>query len=318
MGRLLLQRMLLALVVLALVALIVFVLVELLPGDAATAYLGRNATPEGLERVRAELGLDRPPLTRFLAWSGGLLRGDLGTSLTRQEPINTFMWVRLRNSLLLGLTAALVGFPLAIGLGTVAGITRDKLPDLLLSTISLIGMSLPDFVTGTLLIYLFSIKLQLFPAVTLVKPDAPLLEMLPNIVLPILTLIILLTAYILRVIRTSIIEVMRSDYVRTARGKGLAFLRIIVWHVLPNALLPTLAITALTVAWLIGNLFVIEAVFNYPGIGTLMLTAIHDRDLPLVQSIAVVMAVVYVIANLVADLLTLTLNPRLRSTRTMG
>lgn len=318
MRRLLVQRCSLALIVLALVSLIVFVMVELLPGDAAAAYLGRNATPEGLERVRATLGLDRPAPERFLNWMVGLLRGDLGDSLARQEPINAFMWMRLRNSLLLGLTAALVGFPLAIGLGILAGLTRDRLPDLLISTISLIGMSLPEFVTATLLIYLFSIQLRLFPAVTLVNPDAPLLEMLPNIVLPILTLIILLTAYILRVVRTSIIEVMRSDYIRVARMKGLASPMIILRHALPNALLPTLTIAALTVAWLIGNLFVIEVVFNYPGIGTLMLTAIHDRDLPLVQSIAVVMALIYVLANLLADLLTLLLNPRLRSAPERG
>ncbi len=315
MGKLLVQRLSLALIVLALVSLIVFVMVELLPGDAATAYLGREATPEGLERVRVTLGLDRPAPERFLTWAGGLLRGDLGISLARQEPINSFMWLRLRNSLLLGLSAALVGFPLAIGLGIIAGLTRDRLPDLLLSTVSLIGMSLPEFVTATLLIYLFSIKWQFFPAVTLVNPDAPLLEMLPNIVLPILTLVILLTAYILRVVRTSIIEAMRSDYIRTARSKGLASLWVVLRHALPNALLPTLTIAALTVAWLIGGLFVVETVFNYPGIGTLLLTAIHDRDLPLVQSIAIVMAVIYVIANLGADLLTLVLNPRLRSPR---
>ena len=315
MGRLIVQRFLLALIVLVLVSLIVFVMVELLPGDAATAYLGRNATPEGLERVRVTLGLDRPAPERFLTWAGGLLRGDLGTSLARQEPINSFLWLRLRNSLLLGITAALVGFPLAVGLGILAGLTRDRLPDLLLSTVSLIGMSLPEFVTATLLIYLFSIQWRIFPAVTLVNPDAPLLEMLPNIVLPILTLIIVLTAYILRVVRTSIIEVMRSDYIRTARSKGLASLWVVLRHALPNALLPTLTIAALTIAWLIGGLFVIESVFNYPGIGTLLLTAIHDRDLPLVQSIAVVMAVIYVVANLGADLLTLVLNPRLRSPR---
>ncbi|MEZ4734808.1 MAG: ABC transporter permease [Caldilineaceae bacterium] len=318
MGRLLVQRLSLALIVLALVSLIVFVMVELLPGDAATAYLGRNATPEGLERVRITLGLDRPAPERFLTWAGGLLRGDFGISLARQEPINSFLWLRLRNSLLLGVIAALVGFPLAIGLGIVAGLTRDRLPDLLLSTVSLIGMSLPEFVTATLLIYLFSIQWRLFPAVTLVNPDAPLLELLPNLVLPILTLIILLTAYILRVVRTSIIEVMRSDYIRTARSKGMASLWVILRHALPNALLPTLTIAALTIAWLIGGLFVIESVFNYPGIGTLLLTAIHDRDLPLVQSIAVVMAVIYVVANLGADLLTLVLNPRLRSPRTVG
>lgn len=318
MGRLLVQRFFLALIVLALVSLIVFVMVELLPGDAATAYLGRNATPEGLERVRITLGLDRPAPERFLTWAGGLLRGDLGVSLARQEPINGFLWMRLRNSLLLGVIAALVGFPLAIGLGIIAGLTRDRLPDLLLSTIALIGMSLPEFVTATLLIYLFSIQWRIFPAVTLVNPDAPISELLPNIVLPTMTLIILLTAYILRVVRTSMIEVMRSDYIRTAHSKGMASLWVILRHALPNALLPTLTIAALTVAWLIGGLFVIESVFNYPGIGTLLLTAIHDRDLPLVQSIAVVMAVIYVIANLGADLLTLVLNPRLRSPRAAG
>lgn len=318
MGRLFLQRLLLALFVLVLVSLIVFVMVELLPGDAATAYLGREATPEGLERLRVTLGLDRPAPERFLTWTGGLVRGDLGVSLARGEPINSFLWMRLRNSLVLGLTAALVGFPLAIGLGIIAGLTRDRLPDLLISTLSLIGMSLPEFVTATLLIYLFSIQWRLFPAVVLVNPDAPLTDLLPNIVLPILTLLIVLTAYILRVVRTSIIEVMRSDYIRVARMKGLTRFWIVLRHALPNALLPTLTIAALTIAWLIGGLFVIEAVFNYPGVGTLLLTAIHDRDLPLVQSIAMVMAVIYVLANLGADLLTLVLNPRLRSPRTVG
>jgi peptide/nickel transport system permease protein len=310
---LLLQRFMLSLIVLALVSMVVFVLVELLPGDAATAYLGRDATPEGLAQVRLRMGLDLPAHERFFNWAAGLLRGDLGVSLARQEPINAFMWVRLRNSLLLGVSAALVGFPLAIALGIWAGLTRDRLPDLTISTVSLIGMSLPDFVIATLLIYLFSIQLKLFPAVTLVNPDAPLLKLLPNIVLPIVTLIIILTAYILRIVRTSIIEVMRNDYIRVARMKGLAPLTVALRHALPNALGPTLAVSALSLAWLIGNLFVIEAVFNYPGIGTLMLTAIHDRDLPLAQSIAMVMAAVYVVVNLGADLLTLALNPRLRA-----
>lgn len=316
MGRLLVQRFSLALMVLAFVSLLVFIMVELLPGDAATAYLGRDATPEEVAQVRLVLGLDRPAPERFLVWAGGLIRGDLGVSLARGEPINAFLWLRLRNSLVLGITAALVGFPLAIGLGIVAGLTRDRLPDLLISTLALIGMSLPEFVTATLLIYLFSIQWRLFPAVTLINADAPVAELLPNIVLPILTLIILLTAYILRVVRTSIIEVMRSDYIRVACMKGLTRFWIVLRHALPNALLPTLTIAALTIAWLIGGLFVIEKVFNYPGIGTLLLTAIHDRDLPVVQSIAMVMAVIYVIVNLGADLLTLVLNPRLRSLRT--
>lgn len=318
MGRLVVQRLSLAIMVLTFVALLVFIMVELLPGDAATAYLGRDATPEEIAQVRVTLALDRPAPERFLAWAGGLLRGDLGVSLARGEPINAFLWMRLRNSLVLGLTAALVGFPLAIGLGIIAGLTHDRLPDLLLSTLALIGMSLPEFVTATLLIYLFSIQWRLFPAIALINPDAPLSKLLPNIVLPILTLIILLTAYLLRVMRTSIIEVMRSDYIRVAHMKGLTRFWIVVRHALPNALLPTLTIAALTIAWLIGGLLVIETIFNYPGIGTLLLNAIQDRDLPLVQSIAMVMAVIYVITNLVADLLTLVLNPRLRSARAMS
>jgi peptide/nickel transport system permease protein len=216
-----LHRCILSLIVLGLVAVVVFVLVEALPGDAATAFLGQQATPEGLAQVRLRLGLDRPAYERFFEWAGGILRGDLGVSLMRDEPINDFLWTRLRNSLLLGLSAALVGFPLAIGLGVIAGLTRDRWPDLTLSTGSLIGMSMPDFVIATLLIYVFSVQLRWFPAVTLVNPDAPVLEMLPNIVLPIVTLTILLTAYILRIMRTGIIEVMRSDYIRVARMKGL-------------------------------------------------------------------------------------------------
>lgn len=308
----LLHRFILSLIVLGLVAVVVFVLVEALPGDAATAFLGQQATPEGLAQVRLRLGLDRPAHERFFEWAGGILRGDLGVSLMRDEPINDFLWTRLRNSLLLGLSAALVGFPLAIGLGVIAGLTRDRWPDLTLSTGSLIGMSMPDFVIATLLIYVFSVQLRWFPAVTLVNPDAPVLELLPNIVLPIVTLTILLTAYILRIMRTGIIEVMRSDYIRVARMKGLHHVVILFRHALPNALLPTITVSALTVAWLIGNLVVIEAVFNYPGIGTLMLSAIQNRDLPLVQSIAIVMAVIYLTVNLTADLLTLALNPRLR------
>lgn len=312
MGSMIVQRFALAFVVLALVSVIVFVLVEALPGDAATAFLGQQATPDGLAQVRSRLGLDRPGHERFFEWAGAILRGDLGVSLARDEPINDFLWMRLRNSLLLGLSAALVGFPLAIGLGIIAGLTRERLPDLTLSTGSLIGMSMPDFVIATILIYVFSVQLRWFPAVTLVNPDAPLLAMLPNIVLPILTLTILLTAYIMRIMRTGIIEVVRSDYIRVARMKGLHPVVILIRHALPNALLPTITVSALTVAWLIGNLVVIEAVFNYPGMGTLMLSAIQDRDLPLVQSIAIVMAVIYLTVNLIADLLTLVLNPRLR------
>ena len=311
--RLITQRLAMSLLVLALVSVIIFAMIELLPGDAATAYLGRNATPEGLARVRADLGLERPAPERFVAWVGDLLRADLGVSLSRQESVANVVWMRLRNSLLLGLSAAAIGVPLALTLGVVAGLTQDRWPDMIIATFSLVGMSLPEFVTGTLLIYLFSLQLNLFPAVTIANPDASLSELLPNIVLPMLSLLVLLTGYYLRIVRTSIINVMQSEYVLMARLNGLPFMRVVLRHALPNALLPAIAALALLMAWLIGNLFVIESIFNYPGIGRLMITAIHDRALPLVQGIAIVLAAIYVLVNLMADVLTLILNPRLRT-----
>ena len=177
-------------------------------------------------------------------------------------------------------------------------------------------MTIPEFVTATVLIYVFSITLNWFPAITIVRTNVSVLELLPNIWLPIITLVTVLIAHILRLVRTSIIEEMGSVYVRMATFKGVPYWRIVVFHALPNAMLPTITVVALTVAWLLGGVVIIEAVFNYPGVGTLLINAIYDRDLPLVQSIALVLAVIYIGMNLLADLLTLAFNPRLRTART--
>lgn len=313
MVRLLAQRLLLSLFVLVLVSVIVFVMVELLPGDAATAYLGRIKTPERVAQLRSELGLDRPAPVRYFEWAGNALRGDLGVSLSQKKPVHDIVWMRLRNSLLLSFGASLVGLPLAMLTGIIAGLYRDHLPDLLLSTVSLAGMSLPEFVVGTLLIFVFSIKLTLFPAVTIVDDAAPIGELLPFLLLPMVTLTIGMVGYILRTMRTSIIEVLESDYVRMARLNGTPAYRVVLLHALPNALLPTINLSAMTIAYLIGNLVVIEAVFNYPGIGTLALIAINKRDLPLLQAIILLLAALYVLVNLLADVLTLLINPRLRA-----
>ncbi len=309
------QRLLFSLITLFIVATLVFVATELLPGDVATAYLGREATEQRLAELRAELGLDRPPLERFLTWMGGAIRGDLGLSLARQQPISDVLGFRLRNTLALGVLAGLVGIPLALILGVIAGLTRDQQSDIWISSISLVGMTLPEFVIGTLLIFFFSIKLTLFPAVTIYTTGDPIQKMLPSMVLPIATLTIVMAAYILRMVRTSVIDVMTSDYVQMATLKGVRRSMVVMRHALPNALLPTINATALTVAWLVGGLVIIETVFNFPGIGTLMIEAINDRDIPLLQSIALVGAGIYVIVNLAADLLTMVLNPRLRTLR---
>jgi peptide/nickel transport system permease protein len=314
--KLALQRTVLAVFTIILVAAAVFVTTELLPGDICTAFLGRDAQNEArLERCRQERGLYRPPLERFGEWAGGILRGDLGRSLNRDRPIAEVIGSRLRNTFVLGIAAAAVGIPLAVILGVVIAIKRDSPFDVTISSVALFAMTLPDFVTATVLVFIFSIVLGWFPAVTLVTVNAPIAELLPNIVLPIIVLTFVMVAHIMRLVRTSTIDVLESDYVQMARLKGVPARQIMVRHVLPNAILPAINIIALTLGWLLGGTTIIESIFNYPGVGMLLLKAISDRDIPLVQTLAVLLAVIYISLNLAADLLALALNPRLRTLR---
>jgi peptide/nickel transport system permease protein len=309
------RRFVLALVTIFMVSLMVFFGVEALPGDAATAYLGQLATPESLKALREEFGLNRPPIERYVEWLGGVFKGDLGDSLSKRKPVTELIGNRFRNTAVLALTASLFAVPLAIVLGVFAALTRDKWPDILVSLTSIVGMTLPGFVTATVLIYIFSIRLKWFPAVTLIPSDAPVSKLLPNIILPIITLTLIMVAHILRLVRTNMIDVMSSDYVQMARLKGVPAIKINFQHALPNAMLPTINIVALTIAWLIGGVAIVETVFNYPGVGSLMINAISDRDFPLVQGIAIILAAIFIVINLIADLMSLILNPRLRTAR---
>lgn len=316
MARLALQRLLLAILTLAAVAVVVFTITELLPGDVCTAFLGRDARNEQrMERCRQDRGLDRPAVQRFGEWAGGLLQGDLGRSVIRERPIADVIGSRLRNTFVLGIAAAAVGIPSAIGLGVLIAVRRDSAIDVAVSSTALLAMTLPDFVTASVLVFIFSFVLGWFPAVTLIQVNAPIAELLPNIVLPIIVLTLVMVAHIMRLVRTSTIEVLASDYVQMARLKGVPSRQILWRHVLPNAMLPAINIIAITLGWLLGGTTVIESIFNYPGIGTLLLNAISDRDLPLVQSLALLLALIYIGLNLIADMLTLVLNPRLRTIR---
>jgi peptide/nickel transport system permease protein len=309
------RRLVLAVLTLFLISLIVFLGVEALPGDSATGYLGQLATPESLAALREEFGLNDPIHTRYLNWLADILRGDLGDSMVKRKPVAELIGNRFRNTVVLAGAAAVVGIPLAILLGVFAGLMRDKWPDVLISTTSIIAMTLPGFVTATVLIYFFAIRLEWFPAITLVPTDVPVVELLPNIVLPIITLTLIMVAHILRLVRTNMIDVMVSDYVQMARLKGVPAMQIVFKHALLNARLPTINIVALTLAWLLGGVAIIETVFNYPGIGKLMIGAITDRDFVLVQGIAIILAAIYISLNLIADLLALVLNPKLRTAR---
>ena len=312
---LIMRRLGLAVVTIFIISLIVFFGVEALPGDAATAYLGQLATDESLKALREEFGLNTPPLERYVNWLGDLVRGDLGDSLSRRKPVTELIGNRFRNTAVLAAAATIFAVPIAIVLGVIAGLTRDKWPDITVSLVAIISMTLPGFVIATVLIYIFAIRLDWFPAVTLIPSDAPISQLLPNIVLPIITLTFVMVAHILRLVRTNMIDVMLSDYVQMARLKGVPMIKIVFHHALPNAMLPTINIIALTIAWLVGGVAIVETIFNYPGIGSLMIHGITDKDLPLIQGIAIILAAIFIVINLIADLLSLFLNPRLRTER---
>ena len=311
--RMILRRLLLGAVTVGLVSLIIFTAVEVLPGDACTALLKQDAQGQRLTNCRQELGLERSATLRYFDWAGYALTGDMGFSAHSSKRISELVADRLKNSLLLGIMALAVGLPLAFLAGILAALQRDKWLDLVLSGLAIGAMTIPEFVSATLLILVFSGWLGWLPGIVLTPPSAPLHQFFPAIVLPVAALAMVMTAHILRTVRSSMIEVLDSDYVRMATLKGVTY-RTMVWrHVLPNALLPAINVVALTVAWLLGGVVVIEMVFNYPGLGRLMISAISDRDLALVQAIALIVAAVYVLVNLLADLLTLVANPRLRT-----
>ena len=313
--RLFLRRIALGVITVVLVSLIIFAGVEILPGDACTAYLEREAQGKLLENCRNDLGLNRSAPTRYLDWASNAIRGDLGVSASSQKSIASLVGARLRNTLLLAFCAMAIGIPLAILLGIVSALNRDKAPDLIISSITIFAMTIPEFVTATLLILVFSVWLGWVPGIVLTSVDAPISEFFPEILLPMAVLAMVMTAHILRTVRSSVIETLASDYAQMAILKGVPYWRIVFRHILPNALLPTINVVALTIAWLLGGVVVIETVFNYPGLGRMMIESISDRDLPVTQAIALIIASVYVGVNLAADLLTMLANPRLRTTQ---
>lgn len=312
MATLLLQRVLYGGFTLVVVACVVFWVIELLPGDFCVNYLGRNLTPTNLAHCHAELGLDTPVLRRFIDWWGQLLHGDFGMSLTRRAPVGEILLPRLANTLLLGGVATLLAIPLAIAMGMLAALKRDSWLDSGLSGLVLVAMTVPEFISATLLTLVFAIWLPWFPAITMAGADDGLGALLPGIWLPAMTLALVAMAHMMRMTRSSTIGVMDSDFMVMARVRQLPSGRLMLRHLAPAALLPTISLAAMTVAWLLGGVVIVEQVFNYPGLGRLMISAINDRDLPVVQASALVLSVTYILCNLIADILVIVLNPQLR------
>ena len=305
-------RLSLIVVTLLVVSLAIFTITEILPGDVASAMLRQGATEQNLKKVREDLGLDRPAHVRYLSWIGGVVRGDLGKSYAQKRPIVDIVRQRLGNSATLAVFAFLVAVPTAVAAGIWAGVRPDTLGDRIVSVTSLVGISLPEFVTGVLFILLFSSALDLFPSTSIVPPGTNPLTRPQILVLPTLTLTGVLFAYVMRMTRANVIEVMQTHYVRTAILKGLPMRRVIFRHVVPNAMLPTVTIIAQNVGWMLGGLIIVETVFAYPGLGQLLLKSIQTRDVPLLQALALLVAATYAISNLVADLSYAALDPRIR------
>lgn len=312
MARYLLRRLGFLFLTVILTSLIVFGVTQWLPGDVARIILGRDAGEAALNALRAELGLDRPLPVQYLSWLGGFLTGDWGQSYSTGQAIRQLVLERFGNSMLLAGLSILLAVPLAIGLGVWAGLNEDKPVDGAISVLSLSVVGLPEFVTGLILIQVVAFQWRLLPANSSIRPEAGFWEALPMLILPAITATLVLLAYIVRLTRAGVIEELKQGYVRTAALKGLSRRTVIGKHLLRNALMPTVTIIAISFGWLISGLIVIENVFNYPGLGRLLIFAIDRRDLPLLQAITLITVIAFSLSNLVADLLYAYLNPRIR------
>ncbi len=312
MARFLIVRLSLIVVTLLAVSVAIFTLIEAVPGDAASVMQGQQATPDSLRNLRAQMGLDRPPHIRYLDWIWDAVRGDLGQSAKSNASISEIMGERLAHSALLAVLAFVIAVPLGLVMGVWVGTRADTKMDRFLTMGGLVTISLPEFVTGVVMILILSSTLGWLPSSSIMMPGESVIGNPKVLVMPVLTVTGALFAYIMRMARANVIEVMESNYVRTAILKGLPMRTVVVRHVLRNALLPTITVIANNVGWMFGGLIIIENLFAYPGMGSLLIQAIDTRDIRMLQSTALIIASVYAFSNLAADLAYGALNPRVR------
>lgn len=309
------QRLVLGGATLFIVSILIFAGIELLPGDLAQEILGNTATAETVAAFRAELGLDKPPLIRYLDWLGGVLTGDFGNSLANNRPIADILDSRLGNSFFLAGYAAVIAVPLALVLGILSALFRNSIFDRTTNIFALTAISLPEFFVAYVLILFLAVQTPLFPPITRISGDEPLGEALYRSFLPALTLTLVVVAHMMRMTRATLINLLALPYIEMARLKGLPPLRVIVVHALPNALGAIINVVALNLAYLIVGVVVVEAVFVYPGLGQMLVDAVSKRDIPVVQAISLIFAGTYIALNLLADVLSILSNPRLRHAR---
>jgi peptide/nickel transport system permease protein len=307
------RRLLLGVLVLFLVSLLVFIATQAL-GDPARAILGRDATPDRLAALQKTLNLDQPLWQQYLSWLGGLLHGDLGDSLANQQPVSKYLGPRLVNSSVLVLIAAVISIPVSIALGSWAALRREKAFDTISSNLMLVLAALPEFVVAVLLVILFATTVShVLPAISPIRPGERPWDVPKELILPAATLIIAVAPYVARIMRASMVEVLESDYVEMARLKGLPERTVLIRHALPNAIGPVFQVIAINLAYLAGGIIAVEYVFNYSGVGSALQDAVVNHDVPVVQALAMLIAGVYVVLNLLADVATILVTPRLRT-----
>jgi peptide/nickel transport system permease protein len=308
------RRLLLAVVTLFVVSLIVFAATQILPGDAAKAIAGHSATPSRVAEIRRELNLDRPAIEQYLSWIGGVLHGDLGSSLAANEAVSSLLGPKIVDTLLLVTFSIALTLPLSLLFGVWAAVRRDKALDKGFQVLTLVFTAVPDFVVGLVLAVVFATTVwTILPGVSLIPEGTNPLAHLNVFVLPVATLVLVSVPYLARLIRASMIDTLQSEYVQLARLKGLRERDVLLWHALPNALIPAIQGAAQVLAYMAGGIVLVEYVFSFPGIGGALVQAVQLRDLPTVQVATLFLAGFYILVNLVADLLTVLVTPRLRT-----
>jgi peptide/nickel transport system permease protein len=310
--KLVLKRLGLGLVTLLVVSILIFFAVELLPGDLAEAVLGQGATEETVNAMREQLGLDRPAPIRYLEWLSGAVQGDFGVSLISGDRVSQTIEPRFLNTLFLASYAAVIAVPLSILLGVIVALMRNTIPDRVANVLSLTAISSPEFFLGYILILYLSVKTGYFPALASIRSDMSFLDLLHRTFLPALTMVLVVTAHMMRMTRAAIINLLASPYIEMARLKGASPWTVIVRHALPNAWAPIINVVALNLAYLVTGVVLVEVVFVYPGIGQLLVDAVSKRDFPIVQACCLIFAATFILLNLAADVGAILTNPRLR------
>jgi peptide/nickel transport system permease protein len=313
---LVIKRSLIGILTLFLVSILVFAATQTLPGNAASAVLQNTATPQRLAALEKQLGLNRPAVEQYWTWLTGVLHGNFGTSLANGQPVGTLVGGRLVNSLVLVVLAGVIGTLIGVGLGVLAAARRDSVFDRVLSVSALGVTALPEFVVAVVLVIFFAaVVVHWFPAVSVFVPGTAPWSNPKELVLPVATLVIVVVPYVFRMMRASMIDALESDYVQMARLKGVPKWRVLLLHALPNAIAPTIQVIGLTFLYLAGGVVVVEYMFNYPGLGQALVSAVSDRDIPQIQAIVLVLAAFYIFVNIATDVIALAVSPRRRLPR---